>query len=904
MNVPTDESDRWTSKLMTNIMKEENKKLNVVIRQVKLIENPFGIPTQPVIKSSTCKYYHPTKLMHDALPKINETPTDDIETPTIHQLQYRVSTASCHKKLRGRIRKLERHIIHSQQITDQKGITQCRVQTQNDSGASHSLTNNKNILHDFKPIPPLPINGVNKDDTALYATGIGYLPVQFDEGEMLLVECLYSGAAEGTLISPTAICEQYNSIYEGWTLHGNVEKHTGYLQLINHDGLNHATLTMYEEDRLWYHYLPMEKSELQPRIRRMSSRSEYELWHHRMGHPNPSTLQKMHKYARGIPKLKLPEFYNCQSCSLNKIKKDATLVTRATKQSPEIVPQEKFHVGQHLHMDFGFLRGSSFAAKNDKGRLITTIDGFRSYLIIVDRETRYKRVFLTTTKHPPLQEVESILSKFHHTSKQTNATVRTDQGGELGKSTKFRMLLKKYDYAFEPTGSNSSRQNGIAEKPNQDLKRIVKCLLHASGLHSGYWSYAMHHAVYLANRTFHSSIGMTPFQALHHTQPDLSKLKIFGAKCFFKHTKTNQKDLDIPGEEGIFLGYTATEKNVYVQSTKTNHIHIALHKSFDEAHMTTPSNTIPPLAKALRESGYNNDHTTVYDKPVPYEDMNLKVKLLSDEAITPTRGTPDSAGLDVYSTIDEVIEPKSHIIIPLDIAICPSPGTYAQIATRSSLAVKGLTVIGGVIDRDYTGNIKVIMQNNSTLPYTIEKGQRIAQLVIHKIQQPAIQIVSHLDNTERGALGFGSTDLVTNDKNEIHKEDRKVHISTLELSNDPKFEFSGDPFDNVIEIKVENKGTHPTRGLDVAYDDNFEKLQLIACEKGTPAGKIEKWRSTIKNGYILQVNGIPVTSISQLKQIIRKNEDEYIHLHIACSDKRQYTHKPEYLNCILISLII
>ena len=90
---------------------------------------------------------------------------------------------------------------------------------------------------------------------------------------------------------------------------------------------------------------------------------------------------------------------------------------------------------------------------------------------MVDYATRYKWVFLTTTKHLPLKEVESILQKFHHIPKHLNATVCTDQGGELGNSGKFRTLLKKYDYEFKPTGSNSSRQNGIEEKLNQDLKR-------------------------------------------------------------------------------------------------------------------------------------------------------------------------------------------------------------------------------------------------------------------------------------------------------------------------------------------------------------------------------------------------------------------------------------------------
>jgi hypothetical protein len=248
----------------------------------------------------------------------------------------------------------------------------------------------------------------------------------------------------------------------------------------------------------------------------------------------------------------------------------------------------KLHPGQHLHMDFSFLQGSAFAAKTKDGQLITSIDGFRSYLIIVDRATRYKWVFLTTTRNPPLKEITSVISKYKHLTKSLHCTVRTDQGGELGKSNAFRELIKDHGFTYKPTGSNSSKQNGMAEKPNQDLKRITKCILHAAGLDSSYWSYALNHATYLANRTYHSAIQMTPYQAMHNTQPDLSNLKKFGARCYFKHTKKNQKDLDIAGEVRTFLGYTATTKNVHIQSERTKQFHVALHKTFDEAHVTAP----------------------------------------------------------------------------------------------------------------------------------------------------------------------------------------------------------------------------------------------------------------------------------------------------------------------------
>ena len=61
---------------------------------------------------------------------------------------------------------------------------------------------------------------------------------------------------------------------------------------------------------------------------------------------------------------------------------------------------------------------------------------------------------------------------------------------------------------------------------------------------------------------------------------------------------------------------------------------------------------------------------------------------------------------------------------------------------------------------------------------------------------------------------------------------------------------------------MENKGNHPTRGLDVSMNKDFEKLQLLACEKGTSAGKIERWRSTIRKGLILAINDQQIDSIT------------------------------------------
>ena len=85
--------------------------------------------------------------------------------------------------------------------------------------------------------------------------------------------------------------------------------------------------------------------------------------------------------------------------------------------------------GQHFHMDFGFVRGSAYKVKNETEPTITIIDGFNSYLVIVERFTRYIWIFLTTPKTPPINAAQRVLDKFK--SNNFHRTFRTDQDGEL-----------------------------------------------------------------------------------------------------------------------------------------------------------------------------------------------------------------------------------------------------------------------------------------------------------------------------------------------------------------------------------------------------------------------------------------------------------------------------------------
>jgi len=141
------------------------------------------------------------------------------------------------------------------------------------------------------------------------------------------------------------------------------------------------------------------------------------------------------------------------------------------------------------------------------------------------------------------------------------------------------------------------------------------------------------------------------------------------------------------------------------------------------------------------------------------ENYTVLIKLdHSKNAHIPTKGTTSSAGLDLYTINDFTVKSKDFVVVPTGVYMCIPDGHFGKIECRSSLAIKGFSILGGVIDRDYTGEINVILLNNSEYDYNFYKEDRIAQIVIHKIlNYPVLKIVNNLEITERNQNGFGST---------------------------------------------------------------------------------------------------------------------------------------------------
>ena len=231
-------------------------------------------------------------------------------------------------------------------------------------------------------------------------------------------------------------------------------------------------------------------------------------------------------------------------------------------------------------------------------RVVTSYDGYSSHLLVIDGASRRVWAFLTKTKEPPLDILRAFMTKFGI----GNGVVRTDQGGELARSSLFRdMMLRDFGYVVEPTGADSPSQNGGAEIYNNTLAVKVRTLLYGSGLPAKFWSAALLHAVYLHNRLVHSATNTTPYEGWYGRKPDVTHLKTFGSRVCVKRTGSRRCKLDRHDFTGIFLGYTATDQNIIYLDLESGIVKSCHHAVFDEAWYLQP--TRPLAAQLLYDLG-------------------------------------------------------------------------------------------------------------------------------------------------------------------------------------------------------------------------------------------------------------------------------------------------------------
>jgi len=308
-----------------------------------------------------------------------------------------------------------------------------------DGGANRSVTNQRDHFIKFKNIKMYYMSSAAGDND-IACTGIGYIPWRSQQGQTVLIKCYYSKNAPETIVSPSNIVLGHLSTYHSWTQNADMSTNTGYIKFVNNDTSECIEYPLVNKNNLWYYinddmtdYYPSGELSTQPIARRIHSSNMYMLMHARLGHPGERVMQDIHNHVEGISKLHKPSLFKCGACVLMNATKRAVTAKDLKKISvntPEATPlmdiktqdannvpmsqpdcQSDLLLGQVFQIDMGFVWSKKYQHRADNGHLVTSIDGYNGYVIVVDRATRYTWLFLTRHKTP--QSIYYVASYRH-----------------------------------------------------------------------------------------------------------------------------------------------------------------------------------------------------------------------------------------------------------------------------------------------------------------------------------------------------------------------------------------------------------------------------------------------------------------------------------------------------------
>ena len=215
----------------------------------------------------------------------------------------------------------------------------------------------------------------------------------------------------------------------------------------------------------------------------------------------------------------------------------------------------------------------------------------------------------------------------------------------------------------------------------------------------------------------------------------------------------------------------------------------------------------------------------------------LQVHKLNKNAKLPTKATQESIGYDLYATNTLQIPGNDNQLIETGLAMTPPKGTYIRIAPRSGLALKKkIQVDAGVIDPDYTGEIKVLLSNRSTKPFQVNQGDKIAQIILEKASNAKIKPVKYLKSTRRGTKGFGSSNKLETNESQAQSN---ICDSNHKISKTQKINYQTDKNKLIVLPKIMERppgcsfiGTTPTSAF-AKLGDHEGPLTKIIIDSGS-----------------------------------------------------------------------
>ena len=170
----------------------------------------------------------------------------------------------------------------------------------------------------------------------------------------------------------------------------------------------------------------------------------------------------------------------------------------------------------------------------------------------------------------------------------------------------------------------------------------------------------------------------------------------------------------------------------------------------------TTSTTLPAKQEGAELDGSSSKQVCLDN--VASDAPKLEVMCINEHAKLPKRGSPLSAGYDLSAAEEKTIQAGGRAVVQTGLKMKIPEGCYGRVAPRSGLAVRqGINTGAGVIDADYRGEVGVVLFNHGSTDFKVNIGDRIAQLILERICLAEIEKVEQLDDTQRGAGGFGST---------------------------------------------------------------------------------------------------------------------------------------------------
>lgn len=291
----------------------------------------------------------------------------------------------------------------------------------------------------------------------------------------------------------------------------------------------------------------------------------------------------------------------------------------------------------------------------------------------------------------------------------------------------------------------------------------MQSMIQAANMSNSFWTDALLHTVYLKNRIPHNTITISPYEKYTGIKPDLSHLRVFGSQVIIKNQGHRPGKLNKHVTIGTFLCFGGNKCNIIFYNNTTHQTQLAHHLEFDETHYHYHYSNCPPytnrlknIATAQAEQKYHEIHQPKVNLPyptaaetAPYDEANkhAAAATLSEPLSQPTlslfnklndnttllfKATKQLAGHNLTTITEATIPSHGNHLFDTSITFnCPT-NHYSCVTPQSSLALQGFHVGAGVIDADYTGEIKILMYNLTQQPIKINKHQQIAHSLWNK----------------------------------------------------------------------------------------------------------------------------------------------------------------------------